>query len=197
MSQTIARLYDSAERANAAAHELRNNRIVVFDDVHVISGGAGASTDGIVEAITKALVLKAHARIYAQGVKLGGALVVVHAPFGCAVDAIEILQSHGPIESGVPDGREAPIGWDDAAPCSSALHLRVLLDDSDSFSKFWNVPPLVKSGATTGSALGLTEVKPSRGPFSPTIGLPLLSNKASILSSMLGLPVLMNARARR
>ena len=196
MSQTITRMYANAERANAAAHELKNNRFVAFDDVHVITGGAQPNGDAIVASIMKALVLKAHARVLAEGVKRGGALVVVHAPFGCAVEAIDILESHGPVDSGVPDARDAPVAWDDAAPCSSALHIPVLLSDASTFSTFWNVPPLLKGGATTGSALGLPEVSASRGPFTGTIGLPLLSNKPSIFSSMLGLPVLMNARSR-
>ena len=196
MTQTITRMYDSADRANAAAHDLRHNRVFMFEDVHVIAAGPGANPDGIVDAITKAMVLKAHARVFAEGVKRGSGLVVVHAPFGCAEEALNILARHGPIDSGVPDDREPPIVWDEAAPLSSAFHFPVLMKDSATFSSFWNVPPLLRGGRTTGAGLGLPEIKASRGPYAPTIGLPLLSSKASPLSSMLGLPLLTKAKSR-
>jgi hypothetical protein len=207
MSQTIARMYDSHERADQAAQELRTNRHISFSEVFVFarSGGSGAGTggaeatqEGIVARLMGAHVLKAHARGYAAGILRGGALVVVHAPFGCGAEAERVLAEHGPIDSGVAEPNHAPMAWDDAAPCSSALHVRVLLDDAHTFSRFWNVAPLVKSAATTGSALGLPEVSRSSGPFTGTFGgMPLISKKGTFLSSMLGLPVLMNARSSR
>jgi hypothetical protein len=206
MSQTIARMYESHERAEQAAHELRTNRHVGFNEVFVFarSGGTGAGTggaesslDGIVARLMACHVLKAHARGYAAGVLRGGALVVVHAPFGCGAEAERILAEHGPIDSGVAEASDRPMAWDDAAPCSSALHVRVLLDDAHTFSRFWNVAPLVKSAATTFSALGLPEVTSSSGPYTGTFGMPLISKKGTFLSSMLGLPVLMNARSSR
>jgi hypothetical protein len=222
MSQTIARMYESHERADQAAHELRTNRPVRFSEVFVFarSGGTGAGAggaeasldgivarfqdmaghqalDGIVARLMACHVLKAHARGYAAGVLRGGALVVVHAPFGCGAEATRILADHGPIDSGVAEPNHSPMAWDDAAPCSSALHVRVLLDDAHTFSRFWNVAPLVKSAATTFSVLGLPEVTSSSGPFTGTFGMPLISKKATFLSSMLGLPVLMNARSSR
>jgi hypothetical protein len=205
MSQTIARMYETHERAEQAAHELRTNRFVQFSDVFVFArhGGHGAGTagaestpDGVVARLMSAHVLKAHAKGYAAGILRGGSLVVVHAPFGCGAEATNILESHDPIDSGVPEARESVVGWDDAAPCSSALHMRVLLDDSATFSRFWNVPPLVKSAATTSSALGLPEASPSKGPFAGTFGMSMISNKATIFSSMLGLPVLSKPKSR-
>ena len=205
MSQTITRMYDSHERAERAADELKTNRFVQFDEVFVFARhgghgagptGAQASLDGIVARLMAAHVLKAHAQGYAAGIVRGGSLVVVHAPFGCGAEAINILQSHGPIDSGVADAKDDIVAWDDAAPCSSALHMRVLLDDSATFSRFWNVPPLVKSAATTSSALGLPEAAPSKGPFAGTFGMSMISNKATIFSSMLGLPVLSKPKPR-
>jgi len=196
MSQTINRMYGSLERAQQAAHELRTNRFDRFDEVHVVSdrdaSGADASVDHIVAQLLKALVLKAHAEVFAEGIRRGGSLVTVHAPFGAAVAAIAILDGHGPIPSGVADPTDPPTPWDDAAPLSSALNLRVLLDDNDTFSRFWNLPVLVAGGTTTSSALGLPEISRSNGPFAGTFGIRLLSNNATILSSLLGLPVLLH-----
>lgn len=205
MSQTINRMYDNHEHAISAAEELRNNRFDRYTDVYVVSrhggpdapaGGAELSVDGIVAALMKAYVLKAHAQVYAERIKRGGTLVTVHAPFGAAVPAIGILDRHGPVGSGVADVEDRPMAWDDAAPCSSILHMPVLLADSATFSKFWNVRALSKRAATTFSAFGIAEIVKSRGAYSGLLGMPLLSNKATILSSMLGLPLLSKPKPR-
>ncbi len=206
MSQTINRMYDSHERASQAADELRNGRVDRFTDVHVVSrssgGAAGedvaeSSADAIVASLMKGFVLKSHAKVFAEGIKRGGALVTVHAPFGTARAAIDILERHGPIESNVAEPRDDPMAWDDATPMSCALHMPVLLSDSATFSRFWNVAPISKRGGTTSSALGIPAVVDTRGPFSGTFGMSLISDKATILSSLLGLPLLTKPRAAR
>lgn len=192
MSQTINRMYDSHASAIQAADELRNNRFNRFTDVHVVSRNAGAEAplDGIVAEVMKGHVLKSHARVLAQRIQRGGALVTVHAPFGTAVAAMRILERHGPVESGLPDHSDAAIAWDEAAPLSSALQMPVLLKDSATFSKFWNVPAISKRGGTTSAALGLPEISDARGPFTGTFGMSLISHKATPLSALLGLPLL-------
>lgn len=206
MSQTINRMYDNHASATRAAHELRSNRFDRFTAVHVVTrsdvlaqgtGEADATIDGIAASIMKGHVLKAHAMVFAERVFRGGTLVTVHAPFGTAVAAMNILDSHGPIDSGVPELKDDIVAWDEAAPCSSALHIPVLLDDSATFSRFWNVPPLLKKAATTFSAFGIPETVDTNGPYRGSFGLPLLSNKPTIFSSMLGLPVLSKPRAVR
>lgn len=202
MSQTIIRMYATPEQANQAAEELANCRFDHFPDVHVVGrssgpGAASSSADDIVAALTKAFVLKAHAKVLAQGVMRGGALVVAHARFGSANTAIEILERHHPIDSGLADFEDRPLAWDDAAPCSSLLHMPVLLPDSATFSKFWNVRALAKKATTTFSAFGLPETVRSSGPYAGLLGLPLISNKATLLSSMLGMPVLSKPKAAR
>ena len=163
--------------------------------MHVIGRGEGQpSVEALTVAIMKGWVLKRHAKVLAEGVARGGALVIVRAPFGSGVSAIETLQRFDPIESGVPDHDEPPLTWDDATPMSNVLGMRVLLDDSASFAKFWNVPALSKKPTTWGTALNLPEISPSRGPFTGTFGMALLSSKATIFSSMLGLPVLSKRR---
>ena len=198
MTQTINRMYDSLERATQAAEEFRANGI---DEVHVVTrqgaAGADASAEAIVAELMQAYVLKAHAKVLAEGIRRGGTLVTVHASFGTADEATAILERHGPIDSGLSEASERLMSWDDAAPCSSLLRMPALLPDSDTFSRFWNVPMLLKTGATTSSALGLPETTRSSGPFTGTFGMQMISNKPTILSSMLGMPVLSKPRAER
>ena len=196
MSQTICRLYASHDQALKAAHALENNRFDRFNAVHVIGrDDSHASVEALTAAIMKGWVLKSKAKILAAGVARGGALVIVQAPFGSGVSAIEILQGFDPIDSGVPDHDEPPLTWDEATPVSNVLGMRVLLDDSATFARFWNVPALSKKPTTWGTALNLPEISRSSGPFTGTFGMALLSNKATILSSMLGLPLLSKRRA--
>jgi hypothetical protein len=205
MTQTISRMYDSRETADKAAEALKNNRFHRFNDVFVVSregaahAGAdhsGSSVDSIVDAMMAAYILKAEARLYADGIQRGGALVTVHAPFGKAVLAVSLLDKFKPIDSGVPEETDTLMAWDDAAPCSSALRMPVKLDDATPFSNFWGVPVLLKSAGTSSGALGIGELSDSSKPFTGTFGMSLLSSKATPLSSMLGLPVLKSARGR-
>jgi hypothetical protein len=198
MAQTIHRKFDSHERASQAADELHNHLIDRFEDVHGFSNRAASggelSTDEIVVAMMDGYVLKADARVLAEGIKRGGTLVTVHAPFGTAITALKVLEQHQPVDSGLPEFKEERAGWDEAAPLSSALHIPTLLPDSATFSRFWNVSPLVKSGGTTSAALGLPEISHSSEPYSGVFPMPLLSHKPAPLSSMLGLPLLTKAR---
>ena len=199
MSQTINRMYDNHTSANRAADALRSNRFNRFTHVHVVSRSASpeAPLDDIVAEVMKAFVLKSHARVLAQRIQRGGTLVTVHAPFGSAVAAINILDRHGPVESGLPDHSDAAMAWDEAAPLSSALQMPVLLKNSATFSRFWNIPAVSKRGATTSSVLGLPELSDQRGPYAGTLGKALISNNATPLSSMLGLPLLTKPKPAR
>ena len=196
MSQTICRMYASHDQALKAAHALETHRFDRFDAVRVIGrDDAHASVEALTAAIMKGWVLKAQAKVFAEGVARGGALVIVQAPFGSGVSALEILQSFDPIDSGVPDVEDRAPVWDEATPVSNVLGLRVLLDDSASFARFWNVPALSKKPVTWSTAMSIPEISRPSGPFTGTFGMALLSNKATILSSMLGLPLLSKRRA--
>ena len=199
MSDEISRMYDNPVRANSAVDELKRNEYHRFTDIYVTTqsnGSQSGSDDQLVATLMSAMILKSRAKIYAEGVKRGGTLVTVHAPFGSGLTAAAILDSHGPIDAGYVKPSATPYLWDDTAPCSSALRMRVLLPDSATFSKFWNVRPLAAGGMTTSSCLGLPEVKKSSRSYEPTIPLAMLSTKGTILSSMLSLPVLKTSRAR-
>jgi hypothetical protein len=188
MSQTINRMYGSYEHAKAAYAELAKNR---YKEIHLVGYEAGAAPpafDDIVASIMKGYVVKAEAKIYAQGVHNGGSLVTVHAPFGTARRAQWILNKYEPIKSGIPDTVFAKRSWDEAAPISSALNMPVLMDHTASFSEFWNLPLLVTKPYSP-------KFTKNASPFSSVFGMPVLSKNATVFSSFLGIPVLSKDRS--
>lgn len=189
MTQTIHRMYDSAERAQQAAHALQHNRFIRFAEVHCVGPDAGGQ-DAIVQALMQACVLKAHAQVMAPAIERGCGLVTVHAPFGSATTAIEILDEFGPVDSGLREPEDRLTPWDPATPCSHLMGLPVLVNHQDSFSGFWSLPMLSREGGTTSAALGLRELSDNTGPYQGVLGQNLLMDNPAPLSSALGLPLL-------
>ena len=187
MSQTISRMYATpAQAANAKAALEQEG----YSEVYLVTlDSAGESSDDIVAAITRGYVLKSHARVYAEGVSRGGALVTVHAPFTGGGRAIQILGNFGPIDSGVSEPESHVMPWDEATPMSCILHMPVLLDDPTPFARFWNVPTLSRSSLELSALLGLPLLR-RFDPGTSSFGIPLLSHDASPLSSLLRIPTL-------
>ena len=198
MTSTITRMYRSHDKAMAAVAELGQDR--AYDGrVHVVAppgvasgdpGAVDASLESIVAAITRVNVLRARAEIYAEGVLRGGTLVMVHALWGTAMEATEILDRFDPIDAGVPEPEPELAVWDPAAPFSSKLRLPVLSDDPTPFSSFWNLPVLARGRASFSACLGMPELTNAGWSFSAVLGLPLLSDDPAPLSGMLNIPTL-------
>jgi hypothetical protein len=187
MSQTISRMYKTSGQAASAKAALE---LEGYSDVYLVSGdSAGASVDEIIAAITKGNVLKSYARIYAEGIRKGGSLVTVHAPFGTAVKATQILGKFGPIESGVSEPKCHVMQWDEATPMSCILQMPVLLEDPAPFSRFWNVRPLTDGSFSFSSLFGIPLLRKDAS-RSSSFGIPLLSSNATPLSSLLGFPTI-------
>jgi len=194
MSQTISRMYKTPARAASAKAALEQED---YSDVHLVSGdSARDSVDEIVAAITKGNILKSYARVYAEGIRKGGSLVTVHAPFGGAARAVRILGKFSPIDSGISEPESHVMPWDEATPMSCILQMPVLLEDPAPFSRFWNVPPLLGGAFSLSSLFGmplLTEAASRSSSF----GIPLLSSNATPLSSLLGIPTISRPRSAR
>jgi hypothetical protein len=192
MSQEITRMFATAEAARNAAAELAEEG---FSDVHVVTPPAGGDVpvSAIAAQIAQGYVLLADAKIYAQGVAKGGSLVTVHAPFGSGMAATHILNSHGPIASGMPEP-EAPKIWDEAAPFSSAMHMSLLSHDPTPASRYMGIAPLTGSGFNLSGAVGMPLLSDNPMPLSSLFGMTSLSKKAAPLSSMLGLPLLTRSK---
>ncbi len=188
MSHEITRMYPSAAKATAAADELREEG---FADVFVVTPPTAndVPVSAIAAQIAQGRVLLADARIYAKGVSEGGSLVTVHAPFGTGVLATNILESKGPIASGMPEPAPAQI-WDEAAPLSSALYMPVTLDDPTPMSKVMGVAALTSSDCSLSGLLGLPLLKSSNMGDRGRLGISYLMDNPAPLSSLLGLPLL-------
>lgn len=187
MSQTISRMYEIQEQAANAKAALEQEG---YTDVHLVSASdADGPVEDLVAEIAKGNVLRAHARIYAEGVARGGSLVTVHAVFGGAVKAIRILDSFGPIDSGRSEPHDGPMVWDEATPLSCALQMPVLLDDAAPMSRVMGVRPLSDPSFSLSRLFGIPLLT-GFGSRHTSFGFPLLMNNPAPLSSLLGLPTL-------
>jgi hypothetical protein len=198
MTQTITRIYGTEQQALDAVALLKEfdyaaELISLVTYASVVEPGSNdedAATESLVEAIAANWVPKWEARIYAEGVRRGGSLVSVRAPFGTAAQAIEILDSFEPIDAGVPVLSESLPEWDEAAPISSAFRMAVRYDDPTPFSTFWNLPVLIDRVWSLSRVLGLNELVDSSSGLSSFFHIPTLTEKAAWLSSKFGLPML-------
>jgi hypothetical protein len=221
MSQTICRMYGSLDAASKAAAALEEEG---FREVHVTSapGDNAASGDNearkaaVVEELMRAYVLKADALIYAPRILAGGTLVTVHAPFGSALLATEILADFAPIDSGVAEIREPGPVWEEGAPLSSALRIPVLLGKDSKFSTDGGIPLLSQNPTPLSDRIGMNPLSLDQdgtaklldepAPLSKRLGLKILSSpfgtaklldNPAPLSSILALPVLIGERKAR
>jgi hypothetical protein len=196
MVQTISRMYATPMQAKRAFEELKQEG---YQDLHIFHGPAaseegaepsGPSRNDTVAALNKAFILKHHASAYAERISKGASLVAVHAVFGTAFKAKTILETHEPIDSGVPETVDYANLWNEAYPVSSALQLPLLTSTKLPFEKMWNVPSLTSDKVLFSNWLGFPLLSRSRTPFSDAASLPLLSEGETPFSSSLGLPLL-------
>lgn len=188
MTQTITRMYRNHDQAARALAEIKDYG---YTHAHLVSTSGGDPThEGVVARLMEAYVWKNHAEVYAKGIRDGGALVVVHAPFGAANDAEVILDKHDPIDSGLPEKTRRSIAWDEKTPMSSILQMPVLAKNKLPMSKIWNVPAILSKAPTVSGCLGMKTLSPNPAPLSSRLGMRLLSRNATPLSSRFGLPLL-------
>ncbi len=179
MTTIITRYYATSDAAAAATAQLAEEEMRM-DCVDLFSGGG--SEDGIIRAGVYASAAKAFAARLAEG----GALVVVRAPFGQSYFVKDILDAHGPIDSGVAYS-EQYIESQPSHPERYNAYLPVLLDSDTlvlsgpmmpavvsnwSFSKMFGMPLL--SDKPAGRAKLLSD---NSTPFSSALGLPTLIDK--------------------
>lgn len=200
MTQTICRMYGTKVQAMRASAELEARG---YTDVHVFSaapapgeesGEEGAApavppVSSLVQGMRDAFILDSHARMYADRVSKGGTLVCVHAVFGKALEATNVLDKFEPIESGVSEAASDWCDWDEATPFSSALQVKTLTETKLPFEAMWNVASITSRPTLVSHWFGLPLL--SRGTwFSALFGLSLLSRNGTPFSSQLGLPLL-------
>jgi hypothetical protein len=182
-------MYPTSQQANDARAKLLAWG-AMSDEVNVVTPGSASTDEGIMAAIMAGYVLKADAKIYAQGIRRGLSLVSVQAPFGTGRLVTYMLDAFHPVSSGLVEKQADALLWDEATPVSSALRLPLLAQAATPLSAFFLLPTLVRSGRTTCSALGLPELADSTSSISAAMGIPRLSHAAAPLSSLLKIPLL-------
>jgi len=187
MTQTISRIYQVRENADAAATELKK---AGFAD-HAIDmlAPAEAPDEQILARIRRSGVMATHAEVFAEGIKRGETLVSVQAQFGCAALATAILQKHSPTDTGLAEQGSEKAPPDPAAPLSSACGWKVLIDNPAPLSSSlgWSV-----LSARRPSRKPDSEFVDNPAPFSKAIHTPVLTNRSTILSSRVGWRVLLD-----
>lgn len=188
MAQTICRMFANRSQALSALEEMKLNG---YDECFLFDAeGSGGSHAAVVDAMCRAHLLKNHARIYADGVMKGGAMIALHAQFGMSARAIQILDRHQPIPSGIEEPAIERIDWDEKVPFSSALQLPVLSATKLPFESFWNLQTLTRPGFFFSSLFGMGFRTASATPLSSSIGMATLTRCATPFSSLLKLPLL-------
>lgn len=201
MTDPIVRMYETEQQAHDTATRLREEGFPE-DGIFLVvpeSGSDGGSSEALASAFMAGHVLRSHADIYAQGLKGGRSLVAARAPFGFGQLATQIMDSFGPVDLGLRPPQRSSMGWDEAAPLSSALQLRVLRHRQPApFSELLGLPVLSRGRSFLSNLFGeLASPKPSlfghdaliqkAAPFSSLFGLGLLSRNPAPLSSLFGL----------
>jgi hypothetical protein len=179
--------------ADKAAEELRLHG---YAEVHVFGGAAGASAESHTDALCKAYVEKAVARVLARGLAAGRGLVVVHTQFGRTAFAEKLLNRHGPVDDGLPDRREPGPRYEDAAPLSSALQLPVLTRTQHPFEAFSSLPTLTRSGWTFSDAMQFGVRATRAAPLSEALGIPTVLGGGCHPTALFG-PLVLEGRSHK
>ncbi len=187
MTQTISRIYQVRENADAAATALKK---AGFAERGINVVAPAEAPDGqILASIRRGGVVATHADVYAEGIKRGETLVSVQAPFGCATLATALLEKHGPTDTGLGEQGYEKAPPDPAAPLSSACGWTVLIDNPAPLSSSlgWSVLSTRRPPRKPDS-----ELVDNPAPFSKTIHKPILTDRPTILSSRFGWRVLLD-----
>jgi hypothetical protein len=210
MSTNVIRVYESPAQAAKAAKDATDHGFMYVSQFKSVGGKgtvAAANRNALVSSLMSAHVWQNHAELYADMLGKGGGLVAVNAPFGTAVKAGDILDSHGPVHDLISSAPRTPgFQWDEATPLSSALRMPVLshvrlpmetlmgvssLTKGKAFlSNLFGMPLLSEGLTNRHSSMGMRLLSQSATPLSSALGMRTLSQNATPLSSMLGLAVL-------
>jgi hypothetical protein len=196
MSSPIVRMYTSPAAATAAVKRLTDwgfddamiNMVTAASTPPANAPRGAVSDDPVLSSIMSGYVLKAHAKVYADAVRRGQALVSVLPPFGRGAVAEFLLdEAGGTVATGVVEEYDRLAPWDEFAPLSSALKLPPLVRATAPLSAFLVAPVIIERRWSLFGSLGVPEVIASKFVI---FGEPSLSRSATPLSSALGLPLL-------
>lgn len=205
MPVTVSRIYDSPEKAETAASELKKYSFAP-EHINVVTPN-GHDAEAAQSALAKGGISAARAKVFAEAVSGGKSVVTVLPTFGKAAKAAEILDTFGPVDTHITDAPDTVQGGsrssrgsasatDQAAPLSSAAGWKVLSHDPTPLSSKFGWQVLLDNPTPLSSWLGwrtLTDNQTSRttlssdpAPLSNLLGWKLLTDNPAPLSSRAG-----------
>lgn len=189
MALVNSKLLPSMSAASSCEKALRD---VGFQQVYLTGSKTGEtlSDDDAMRSMMTAYVPKANAKIYAEAIRKGAALVTVHSAFGTTKQALDIIGRFNPVASSADVQPEPMREWDERTPASSALQFPPLTKTTRPFEAVWNVKSLTKTPRLYGTCLGLKSLSANK-----TMMTGKLSSNPTPLSSKLGLPCLSKRQA--
>ena len=192
----IARYFESESQVDEARQSLisagySSNDITVISPVAPSSSGTGEPAVKSAEIAAKAVMagklLGEDSGSYVSNQERGYSLLAVEAGFGRALLAGQILDRHDPIENASPSAEATEpyrLISERAAPLSDLLGWQTLSKNSGTLSGVLGFKTLTKNRSFLTSKLAAHDSS-----LSAKLGMPLLSNNAAPLSSMIGMSV--------
>jgi hypothetical protein len=182
MPDRISRVYADRTMAEAVVAELDQ---AGYGDVLLLHAGSGAAA----EAAAMAAAGIADAKVLAERIGHGNAVVSVAPLFGGAGKANRILDRHDPIDLGLGVGEPVyvPRRWEGDTPFSTWMGWRLLTDDRRPMERILKKPSLLPSPryfAERWWGGGLLSHEPT--PLSRRFGWRLLLDRATPFSSRFG-----------
>jgi hypothetical protein len=207
MAQIITRIYAAADKAAAAAKEVKT---LGYGDSEVFVTGpsAGAAKADVAAGLAQSGLAKTDAEAIADEVLKGRSVVSVHAAFGGGAKATAALDKFDPIAAPATAIKAAPAKaagsktiifkssdttLNDATPLSSWLNWPTLIDNPAWLSSYFKWPTLSDSTPKATLSNGLTtkvELSDDPAPLSRKFGWQLLTNDPTPLSSKFNWAVL-------
>lgn len=187
MTTPHVRMYETQKKARDAVGKLKKGG---FSDDSILlmmpSKGEAVAPSPLEDAVTAGFLPAGHASIYADGLQKGRSLVAVRAPFGSGQLALNILESCGPVETGLERPPEPEVPWiDDAMPFSAALRFGAIWSNQpEPLSRVIGTPTLSRGRTFEDKYPELTSPDWT---FSSKIGFELLSRKPSPASVLFNL----------
>ena len=192
MAQIITRIYAAADKAAAAAKEVKT---LGYGDSEVFVTGpsAGAAKADVAAGLAQSGLAKADAEAIADEVLKGRTVVSVHAAFGGGAKATAAKAAPAKAAGSKTIVFKSETKLDDATPLSNWLNWPTLIDKPTWLSDYFKWPVLSDSAPKAVLSHGLTtkvELSDDPAPLSRKFGWQLLTNDPTPLSSKFNWAVL-------
>lgn len=120
MTSPIVRVYDTAEQAQQASAKLEEKGL---PEKLMLLITPESGPDALANGVRSGMIPSARGEAYSAQLAEGRSLVAVNAPFGLGREVLIVLERYHPVSTGLETalGAGPTVGWDTAAPLSSAI----------------------------------------------------------------------------